>query len=63
MRPFDRSIQPPKGKKLITLKDAAAYIMALPAWNGGRRLRTAQSAQAEAKPVPPPATRKLTPRE
>jgi hypothetical protein len=29
-RPFDEPIQPPKGKKLVTLKDAAAYIMALP---------------------------------
>jgi hypothetical protein len=29
-RPFDDPIQPPKGKKLITLKDAAAYILALP---------------------------------
>ena len=29
-QPFDRPIQPPKGKKLVTLKDAAAYIMALP---------------------------------
>jgi len=28
--PFDKPIQPPKGKKLVTLKDAAAYIMALP---------------------------------
>jgi hypothetical protein len=29
-RSFDKSIQPPKGKKLVTLKDAAAYIMFLP---------------------------------
>jgi hypothetical protein len=29
-RPFDNPIQPPKGKKLVTLKDAAAYILALP---------------------------------
>ncbi len=29
-RPFDDPIQPPKGKKLVTLKDAAAYIMKLP---------------------------------
>jgi hypothetical protein len=29
-RSFDKSIQPPKGKKLVTLKDAAAYIIALP---------------------------------
>jgi len=29
-RPFDKPIQPPKGKALATLKDAAAYIMALP---------------------------------
>ena len=29
-RPFDDSIQLPKGKQLLTLKDAAAYIMALP---------------------------------
>jgi len=29
-RPFDEPIQPPKGKKLVTLKDAAAYIMKLP---------------------------------
>jgi len=28
-RPFDEPIQPPKGKKLVTLKDAADYIMAL----------------------------------
>jgi hypothetical protein len=28
--PFDDSIQLPKGKQLLTLKDAAAYIMALP---------------------------------
>jgi hypothetical protein len=26
-RGFDDPIQPPKGKKLVTLKDAAAYIM------------------------------------
>jgi hypothetical protein len=30
-RPFDEPIVPPKGKKLITLKDAAAYIMGLKA--------------------------------
>jgi hypothetical protein len=29
-RRFDDPIQPPKGKKLLTLKDAAAYITALP---------------------------------
>jgi hypothetical protein len=29
-RRFDDPIQPPKGKPLLTLKDAAAYIMALP---------------------------------
>jgi hypothetical protein len=29
-RPFDEPIQPPKGKRLVTLKDAAAYILALP---------------------------------
>jgi hypothetical protein len=29
-RRFDDPIQPPKGKKLVTLKDAAAYILALP---------------------------------
>ena len=29
-RPFDEPIQPPKGKKLVTLKDAAAYILAQP---------------------------------
>ena len=28
--PFDDPIVPPKGKKLVTLKDAAAYILALP---------------------------------
>jgi hypothetical protein len=28
--PFDDPIQPPKGKPLVTLKDAAAYIMKLP---------------------------------
>lgn len=28
-RRFDEPIQPPKGKKLVTLKDAAAYILAL----------------------------------
>jgi hypothetical protein len=27
-RRFDEPIQPPKGKKLVTLKDAAAYILA-----------------------------------
>jgi hypothetical protein len=30
VRPFDDPIQTPKGKTLVTLKDAAAYIMALP---------------------------------
>jgi hypothetical protein len=29
-RPFDEPIQPPKGKALVTLKDAAASILALP---------------------------------
>lgn len=29
-RRFDDPIKPPKGKALVTLKDAAAYIMALP---------------------------------
>ena len=29
-RPFDEPIQPPKGKALVTLRDAASYIMALP---------------------------------
>jgi len=29
-RRFDEPIQPPKGKKLVTLEDAAAYILALP---------------------------------
>ncbi len=29
-RPFDDPIPTPKGKPLVTLKDAAAYIMALP---------------------------------
>jgi hypothetical protein len=29
-RPFDDPIQLPKGKQLLTLKDAAVYIMALP---------------------------------
>src|SRR5450755_337330 len=29
-RPFDDPIQPPKGKPLLTLKDAAAYILKLP---------------------------------
>jgi hypothetical protein len=29
-RPFDDPIQLPKGTKLVTLKDAAAYILALP---------------------------------
>ena len=28
-RPFDEPIQPPKGKALVTLKDAAASILAL----------------------------------
>jgi len=31
-RAFDDPIQPAKGKKLVTLKDAAAYIMKLPKW-------------------------------
>jgi hypothetical protein len=29
-RPFDDPITTPKGKPLVTLKDAAAYIMVLP---------------------------------
>ena len=29
-RAFEDPIQPPKGKPLVTLKDAAAYIMKLP---------------------------------
>jgi len=29
-RPFDDPIQPPKGKALVTQKDTAAYILALP---------------------------------
>jgi hypothetical protein len=29
-RPFDKPIQLPQGKKLVTLKDAAAYILKLP---------------------------------
>src|ERR1700731_4028671 len=29
-RHFDKPIQPPQGKKLVTLKDAAAYILKLP---------------------------------
>ncbi len=29
-RAFDEPIPPPRGKKLVTLKDAAAYILALP---------------------------------
>ena len=29
-RAFDEPIQPPKGKALVTLRDAASYIMALP---------------------------------
>jgi hypothetical protein len=29
-RALDEPIQPPKGKALVTLKDAAAYILALP---------------------------------
>jgi hypothetical protein len=29
-RPFDDPIQPPKGKAIVTLKDAAAYILKLP---------------------------------
>jgi hypothetical protein len=28
--PFDEPIELPKGRKLVTLKDAAAYIMKLP---------------------------------
>ena len=28
--PFDEPIQPPKGKALVTLKDAATFIMKLP---------------------------------
>ncbi len=28
--PWSEPIQPPKGKKLATLKDAAAFILALP---------------------------------
>ncbi len=34
-RPFDDPIQTPKGKTLVTLKDAAAYIMALPKKEAG----------------------------
>jgi hypothetical protein len=30
-RPFDERIKPPKGRPIVTLKDAAAYIMRLPA--------------------------------
>ena len=30
LAPFDEPIQPPKGKKLVTLKDAAEYIQKLP---------------------------------
>ena len=29
-RPFHDLIQPPKGKAIVTLKDAAQYILALP---------------------------------
>jgi hypothetical protein len=29
-RPFDEPIQPPKGTKLVTLRDAALYITKLP---------------------------------
>jgi hypothetical protein len=29
-RPFDDPIKPPKGKTIVTLKDAAAYILKLP---------------------------------
>lgn len=29
-RPFDDPIKPPKGRPIVTLKDAAAYIMKLP---------------------------------
>jgi hypothetical protein len=29
-RAFDEPIQPPKGKALVTLRDAASYVMALP---------------------------------
>ena len=29
-RPLDDSIKPPKGKPIVTLEDAAAYIMKLP---------------------------------
>jgi hypothetical protein len=29
-RPFDDPIQPPTGKPIVTLRDAAAYIIALP---------------------------------
>jgi hypothetical protein len=29
-RPFDEPIQPPKGKKLVMLRDAALYITKLP---------------------------------
>jgi hypothetical protein len=29
-RPFHDPIQPPKGKPIVTLKDAAQYILALP---------------------------------
>ena len=29
-RPFDYPIKPPKGRPIVTLKDAAAYIMKLP---------------------------------
>jgi hypothetical protein len=36
-RRFDDPIRPPKGKTLVTLKDAAAYIMALPKSNGRPR--------------------------
>jgi hypothetical protein len=29
-RPFDDPIKPPKGRPIVTLKDAAAYILKLP---------------------------------
>jgi hypothetical protein len=35
-RAFDESIQPPKGKALVTLRDAASYIMELPGRSGNR---------------------------
>jgi hypothetical protein len=62
--------QPRKGKKLVTLKGAAAYIMAVPeSKTAGPPERQAAAAappkarKLMAKPVPPQATRKLTPRE